>query len=340
MRPPCGNRFRAAGVPTCRACRTEVGRDRAGCAAPGVRGTYTDPPRTGCAGARGVLRGALSLAVLAAALAGGCGETDETPPSVPEVVTTRTGIEMVLVPAGEFRMGDDAGEADEKPAHTVRLGAFYIDVTEVTQESYQALMGRNPAKFTNPGHPVERLSWSAAARYCNMRSLREGLTPCYDPGTFACDLSADGYRLPTEAEWEYACRAGTATAYAFGADARALPAHAWFKENAGKTTHPVGSRKPNAWGLHDMHGNVAEWCNDFYGESSYATGGGENPTGPASGDERVLRGGSWRAGAAACRSAARFSEPPGLADVCFGYEAYGFRCVRRAAPRKASGAAE
>ncbi|HUU91132.1 MAG TPA: SUMF1/EgtB/PvdO family nonheme iron enzyme [Phycisphaerae bacterium] len=261
-------------------------------------------------------------------------QTDGAPPSAPEVITTSTGIRMVRVPAGAFRMGDDAGEDDEKPAHTVRISAFHMDVTEVTQESYQALMGRNPAKFKNPGHPVERLSWPAAVKYCNMRSVREGLTPCYDPGTFACDLSADGYRLPTEAEWEYACRAGSTAAYAFGDDVRRLAAHAWFRENAGKTTHPVGSKKPNAWGLSDMHGNVAEWCNDLYGESFYATAGGEDPGGPASGEERVLRGGSWRTSAAACRSAARFSEPPGLADVCFGYEAYGFRCVRRAGPPK------
>jgi len=277
----------------------------------------------------------------------GCQETDgpapEThgaPPGAPEIITTGTGVRMVRIPAGVFRMGDDAGEQDERPAHDVRLSAFDMDVTEVTQKSYQALMGRNPAKFKNPDHPVERLSWPAAVKYCNMRSRREGLTPCYDPATLAPDFAADGYRLPTEAEWEYACRAGSTTAYAFGDDPHRLAAHAWFKENAGKTTHPVGTRKPNTWGLHDMHGNVAEWCHDVYSERAYGDAAEHDPTGPASGQERVLRGGSWRTSAEACRSSARFSEPPGLADVCFGYEAYGFRCVRRAAAVKKKGAAE
>jgi formylglycine-generating enzyme required for sulfatase activity len=211
-----------------------------------------------------------------------------------------------------------------------------MDKYEVTQEAYTRLMGKNPAKFKAPDRPVERASWHAAIRYCNMRSLREGLQPCYDPQTLKCDFDAGGYRLPTEAEWEYACRAGTTSRYAFGSDAPRLPKHAWFKANGGKTTHPVGQKEPNRWGLHDMHGNVAEWCGDFYAERYYRKSGSKDPRGPVTGDERVLRGGSWRSTAGGCRSSARDSETPGFADVCFGYEAYGFRCVRKASAADAA----
>jgi formylglycine-generating enzyme required for sulfatase activity len=247
-------------------------------------------------------------------------------------IVIKTGIEMVLIPAGKFVMGDDRGEDDEKPAHEVELSAFSIDACEVTQAAYEGLMGRNPAKFPGADRPVERVSWHAAMQYCNMRSLREGLKPCYDPKTQQCDFAAAGYRLPTEAEWEYACRAGSTTRWSFGNDAADLEKHAWFKGNAAKTTHPVQAKTPNAWGLYDMHGNVAEWCTDFYAEG-YASGGVcKDPRGPERGEERVLRGGSWNIGGDACRSSARRGETPGLADVCFGYEAYGFRCVRRAEP--------
>jgi formylglycine-generating enzyme required for sulfatase activity len=251
----------------------------------------------------------------------------------PKKIVTKTGVEMILIPAGKFVMGNALGEDDEKPAHEVEVSAFYIDATEVTQADYEALMGRNPARFRGAERPVERVSWHAAMLYCNMRSAREGLKPCYDPKTQACDLAANGYRLPTEAEWEYACRAGSRTRWSFGDDPAELDKHAWLKANAAKTTHPVRRKAPNAWGLYDVHGNVAEWCLDFYAEG-YGNGGpSKDPRGPDRGEERVLRGGSWNTGDEACRSAARKGETPGLADVCFGYEAYGFRCVRRPEPQ-------
>lgn len=266
---------------------------------------------------------------------GGCGDGDEPASHIPKHITTKTGIEMVLIRGGEFIMGDNRGEDDEKPAHKVKISAFYMDKYEVTQEAYEGMMGRNPAKFksaTGGNKPVERVSWFGAIQYCNMRSLREGLSPCYNLETLECNYKADGYRLPTEAEWEYACRAGTGTRYSFGNTPGKLGRYAWFKENANKTSHPVGQKRPNPWGLYDMHGNIWEWCNDYYSENHYQKSGGENPHGPSTGEERVLRGGSWANGAESLRCWRRYSETPGFADVCFGYEAYGFRCVRRAPP--------
>ena len=227
-------------------------------------------------------------------------------------------------------MGSGQGDEDERPVHDVPVAAFYMDCWEVTQKAYESLAKANPSGFKGPDRPVERLSWQAAAKYCNLRSQAEGLAACYDPKTLQCTFDADGYRLPTEAEWEYACRAESATEYPFGDDAAELAGFAWFKANAGGATHPVGQKKPNAWGLYDMQGNVAEWCNDFYAADAYAAGDSVRGRGPVSGDYRVLRGGSWRTPEGRCRSAARQGESPGASDACLGYEAYGFRCVRRA----------
>jgi formylglycine-generating enzyme required for sulfatase activity len=272
----------------------------------------------------------LALLLAACGQGGKPPRVENPPPAAPKTTTTKTGIEMALIPAGEFIMGDDRGDADEKPAHKVQISAFYMDTREVTQKAYESLMEKNPSKSKGPDKPVEQVDWYHAVLYCNMRSLKEGLKSCYDAKTLACDSAADGYRLPTEAEWEYACRAGTRGKYSGGDDPAKLRASAWFKANADQMTHPVGQKSPNPWGLFDMHGNVAEWCQDIYSEAYYGKAEGRDPRGPGAGDKRVLRGGSWRTSEDGCRSSARNSENARFADACFGSDAYGFRCVRRA----------
>jgi formylglycine-generating enzyme required for sulfatase activity len=260
-----------------------------------------------------------------------CERTSESEnAAAPAVVKTRSGIEMVAIPAGSFEMGNNHGEDNEKPVHRVTLDAFLMDRYPVTQEQYEKLGLPNPAHFKGPAQPVEMISWTQAAAYCNARSRAEGLEPCYNDDTGDCNFQASGYRLPTEAEWEYACRAGTTQDYFFGNDARKLIEYAWFADNSAKKTHPVGEKKPNAWGLHDMVGNVAQWCNDPYDKDYYEKSPAENPHGPASGDKYVLRGGGWNAAAERCRSAARVGETPGFQDACFARDAIGFRCVKRA----------
>jgi len=255
-------------------------------------------------------------------------------PEAKPLPTTRTrgGVVMVRIPAGRFRMGSADGEVDERPPHTVRLDAFHMDRTLVTQAEYQRLMGHNPCKRKGrPTNPVEQVSWAQAARYCNARSREDGLESCYDPATWTCDFSKAGYRLPTEAEWEYACRAGTTTKWHCGDKPEMLQVHAWYKPNAGKRPRPVGRKSPNPWGLADMGGNLWQWCNDTYARDYYKTSPPRNPRGPATGDFKVCRGGSWNSPADHCRSAARFKENPAFVRACFGRDEHGFRCVRTAA---------
>lgn len=281
-----------------------------------------------------LIRVNLCMALLSLA---GCHKVDRTvpeaggasSPSAPApVVVDSGGIQMVLIPAGRFRMGSDSGELDQEPVHEVEIDAFLMDRYEVTQEVYGRMDPINGSHFKGPDLPTEMISWGKAALYCNLRSEADGLEPCYDDYG-ECNFEADGYRLPTEAEWEYACRAGSDTAYGFGSDPSQLGQHAWFAENADKKTHAVGQKQPNAWGLYDMHGNVAEWCNDFYDSSYYADSPGKNPRGPTAGEKNILRGGHWAASAAACSTAYRCSEEPGFSDACFARDAIGFRCVRR-----------
>jgi formylglycine-generating enzyme required for sulfatase activity len=187
---------------------------------------------------------------------------------------------------------------------------------EVRQAEYQAVMGNNPSSFKGASLPVETVSWYDAVEYCNARSRREGLAPAYTiNGTaISWNRNANGYRLPTEAEWEYACRAGTATPYSSG---NSIYNAGWYDDNGGKTTHAVGTKQANPWGLCDMHGNVFEWCWDWYGV--YGTAAQTDPAGPSSGTLRVRRGGSWNDSDRYIRSAFRIYNIPSNRSSYLGF---------------------
>lgn len=253
--------------------------------------------------------------------------------------TTASGVEMIFLPAGEFTMGADNGNSDEAPAHQVKVTAFAMDKFEVTQDLLAKVQLPNPSHWhDNPKKPVERTRWIDAKQYCNERSILEGLKPCYDEKTpeWDCDYSANGYRLPTEAEWEYACRAGGSGAYDFGTVDK-LRQFSWFAENGDLKTHPVGQKKPNRWGLHDMYGNVSEWCEDVYDPAFYKTSPAQDPVGPKYGGkdpQRVMRGGSWKSTPEMCRATFRTGQKTGNTDACFFTDYCGFRCVRRITPEE------
>jgi formylglycine-generating enzyme required for sulfatase activity len=248
-------------------------------------------------------------------------------------VPTSSGVEMVFIPAGSFSMGTDKEELDEAPAHTVAISSFLMDKFEVYHELFVKAELPNPSHWQdNPRKPLEQIRWRDAKLYCNERSLMEGLEPCYDETTvgWPCDYGKNGYRLPTEAEWEYAARAGSTGKYDFGQVSK-LKQYAWFEDNAQAKTYPVGVKKPNKWGLHDMYGNVSEWCQDVYSPDYYKESGPTDPKGPAesaSNMKRVMRGGSWKSSAAMCRVTFRQGQQTGDSDACFYTDFCGFRCVR------------
>ena len=234
-------------------------------------------------------------------------------------------LELVLIPAGEFTMGSPITEkkrrSNEGPQHRVRITKpFYMGKYEVTQEQWQQVMRRSPSHFKgNTKNPVELLSWNDCQSFVKKLNARTN-----EKGTFA---------LPTEAEWEYACRADTSTPLYFGDDERSLDDYAWYRDHyawyacarkAVVCTHPVGQKKPNAFGLYDMYGNVLEWCADWYGEGYYKKSPKDDPAGPEYGKFRVLRGGSWYQYPGACRSASRAFYRPMYRD-----KTYGVRVVLR-----------
>jgi len=273
------------------------------------------------------------------------GGDSATPVEIPDAATVKkhltadqlavgdpivNSIDMILVPiaAGEFSMGSrlsaqqlaqrfdtkDMYFADEYSQHRVQIGrSFYLGAMEVTQEQYEQVMGKNPSRPKKPALPVNRVNWTSAVEFC--RRLSE-----QPPETAAGRV----YRLPTEAEWEYTCRGGTTGMYSFGNDPAELDHYGWYVKNAlaaGEAyAHRVGQKRPNPWGLYDMHGNVWEWCQDWYGK--YPSDQVFNPVGPDTGTYRVVRGGSWNFIAGTCRSTERDRIKPS-----FSHNNLGFRVV-------------
>ncbi|MDR2495078.1 MAG: SUMF1/EgtB/PvdO family nonheme iron enzyme [Spirochaetaceae bacterium] len=256
----------------------------------------------------------------------------------PAKATAATVGTLVFIKGGTFIMGSPLSELerhDNENQHPVKLTNFYIGKYLVTQDEYEALMGTNPSNFKGEGLPVECVSWYDAIEYCNKRSSQEGLTPVYminkarndinnnnefdnNKWTISANWNANGYRLPTEAEWEYACRAGTATPFYTGSSIIPTQANYDGKDHARQSTSKVGSFPPNPWSLYDMHGNVFEWCWDWYG--GYSGGITQiDPLGAPSGTHRVLRGGSWNKSAQSLRSAYRVGSTPSLRSSEFGF---------------------
>jgi formylglycine-generating enzyme required for sulfatase activity len=239
----------------------------------------------------------------------------QSPQILTEILPGNIKLEMVKIPAGSFLMGsaynDESAYDNEKPQHSVNLQGFYLGKYPVTQEQYQAIMGNNPSAFkgffkNNLKNPVETVSWDDAQEFCRKLSEKTGKK----------------YRLPNEAEWEYACRAGTQTRHYFGDDGMKLGEYAWYRKNSDRKTHPVGQKKPNNWGLYDMHGNVLEWCEDGWHENYQnapkdGSSWNDNHSQIVS---RVIRGGSWYNDPWDCRSASR-----DYCDYRFAYN--GFRVV-------------
>jgi len=231
---------------------------------------------------------------------------------------------MVKVTGGTFQMGSNVN-GDEKPVHRVTVDSFWIGKYEVTQKEWQSVMGTNPSRFKGENNPVEKVSWHDAVRFCNRLSERDGFDPVYSiNGTdVTCDFTKNGYRLPTEAEWEYAARGGSQSLGYKYAGSNIPESVAWYTSNSGNKTHPVGTKQPNELGLYDMSGNVWEWCWDWYDGKYYAQSPSKNPRGPSSGTFRVARGGSWYRGAGYVRSADRGYDTP--SDSHYGL---GFRLSR------------
>jgi formylglycine-generating enzyme required for sulfatase activity len=223
-------------------------------------------------------------------------------------VDQNTGITFVWIPPGAFQMGSNKGQDWEKPIHVVTITrGFWLGKYPVTNADYKRFLQSNKGskkpeywddrRFNQPEQPVVGVSWDEAVAFCKWA----------------------GGRLPTEAEWEYACRAGTSTEYSFGNGENQIGDHGWFDGNSNGQTQPVGAKMPNPWGLCDMHGNVWEWCADWWDTGYYAKSPREDPPGPNSGSYRVYRGGSWYYSAGHCRSAYRDRNSPGNRYIFLGF---------------------
>ena len=216
---------------------------------------------------------------------------------------------MIYVEGGSFMMGSNDKPGIESPIHKVTLSSFIIGRYQVTQKEWKDTMGSNPSYWKGDDLPVEKVSWYDAVEYCNKRSRAEGLTPCYSGkgDNIICDWTANGYRLPTEAEWEYAARGGqNSKGYKYSGSDN-INTVAWYDGNSGSKTHAVGTKAANELGIYDMSGNVWEWCWDWYDSSYYNGSPASNPKGPTSGSYRVCRGGSWYSVANFCTVSYRYS---------------------------------
>ena len=236
-------------------------------------------------------------------------------PDMPQELRNSLGMEFVLIPAGSFLMGSTGspeGDDDERPIHEVRIShPFYLGKYPVTQGQCEAVTENNPSHFKGDANrPVENISWKDVQAFLRRLNEKEG-------GAF--------YRLPTEAEWEYAARAGSTTAYCFGDDESQLGEYAWYAVNSNFTTHPVGQLKPNPWGLYDMHGNVFEWVQDWYQEDYYKSTSLQDPQGPEDGMLKIIRGGAWSFNGKRARLPNRDGGDPEVRSFSFG-----FRLVRAA----------
>ena len=237
-------------------------------------------------------------------------------PANQKTITNSIGMEFVLIPAGEFDMGSPSNENgrdnDEGPVYSVTISKpFYMGKYEVTQEQWRDVMGNNPSRFRGDNLPVEDVSWNYVQEFIKKLNEKEGINK---------------YRLPSEAEWEYAARAGTTTRYSFGDDEGKLGEYAWYADNSGRKAHNVGQKKPNPWGLYDMHGNVWEWTQDWY-HDDYKGAPTDGSAWEGSGASRVNRGGSWGSNARNCRSAYRDDFVPDFRD-----RNLGFRLLRSPQP--------
>jgi formylglycine-generating enzyme required for sulfatase activity len=225
-----------------------------------------------------------------------------------EEYTNSIDMKFALIPAGEFIMGSNEYDS-EKPEHEVTISKpFYLGVYPVTQQEWNTVMKKNPSRFKGEHLPIESVSWNDVQEFIKQLNQKEG---------------SNKYRLPSEAEWEYAARAGTNTRYSYGDDESKLGDYAWYDENSDSKTHPVGQKKPNPWGLYDMHGNVWEWVQDKWHDNYNGAPTDGSSWEGGDGSDRVVRGGAWYAGAGSCRSANRVSLDPG------GRSSYlGFRLLR------------
>ena len=220
----------------------------------------------------------------------GYGEEPEPQPGEGQTYTANgVSFQMIAVEGGTFQMGSTTGDSDEKPVHEVKVNSFSIGQTEVTQELWEAVMGTNPSNFKGNKLPVEKVSWNDCQTFITKLNQLTGKT----------------FRLPTEAEWEFAARGGNQSLGYTYSGSNAIDDVAWYTSNSNSTTHEVATKAPNELGIYDMSGNVWEWCQDWYGSDYYSSSVINNPTGPSSGSVRVCRGGGWYGSASYCRVANR-----------------------------------